>query len=445
MKNIFTLGALLIFSLTAFSQRLLTEDFNYAAGQLTDAPLGAGANVSGGVWVSNTGGAKFIPVVNSNLTYTDYYTNPTVSSRAITIDTSTSSAEDVYTNFSSQTNGVTVYASFLLKLQSDDALVDNGSDTAEYFITLLQAGSTSTYIGRLYARKGSVGGTFNLGISASKFTSTPISWSAQDYNLATTNLVTIGYQIISGTGNDVAKLWVNKPFSSTEPTPTASSVYTTESSQINVGRFAIRQGSGGTLGSTPQCIIDALKVSTDWADATLPVTLKSFTASLQNNKPVLNWITTNEINMGSYVIERSNDAKVYYTIANVFAKNGSNENTYSYTDIQAQNGTAWYRIKMVDNDGTFVYSNAIPLSAKSSLTLALKANPVQHTLIFTHSIAGSSSEIQIINFSGKVLINKQLQPNTTESSVNVALLASGTYYLVYQNENEKTAIKFVKQ
>lgn len=443
MKKIITLSVLLVFCLQAFSQRLLTEDFNYAAGQLTDA--NGGANVSGGAWATNSGTSKFIQVVSTNLTYANYITNPTSDSRAITLDTSTSSAEDAFTNFTSQTNGATVYASFLLTLESDDALLDNNSDSAEYFVTLLQTGSTSTYIGRLYARKGGEGGTFNLGISAGKYTSTPIAWSPNDYNLGATYLVTIAYQIISGTGNDAAKLWVDESYSPTEPSPDAVSVYTTESSQINVGRFAVRQGGGGTLGSTPQCIIDAIKISTDWADATLPVTLKSFNASLQNNKPVLNWVTTNEINMNSYVVERSSDAKSYNTVATIAAKNGVNENSYSYTDMQALNGTAWYRIKMQDNDGTFAYSNAIPVSAKNILTLSLKQNPVLNNLVISHSVAAQGSAMQVINANGAVVLKQSLQSNATETSINVSSLDAGTYYLVYQNGTDKTTLKFVKQ
>ena len=57
MKKTFTLFLLCALgAVTVSAQRLLTEDFNYSLGQLTSAA--GGANVSGGVWVTNTGNVK---------------------------------------------------------------------------------------------------------------------------------------------------------------------------------------------------------------------------------------------------------------------------------------------------------------------------------------------------------------------------------------------------
>lgn len=437
MKKIFTLSMFSVFTLTAFSQRLLTEDFNYNTGLLS--------GVSGGVWDSTSGTGKLIPVVTGNLSYTGYITNPTLS-RSVTLDTSTSSAEDVKADFTPQTSG-TVYASLLLDITSDNFLNDNTKDSAEYFVSFLPSTSTTSYSGRLYARKGSAAGTFNLGISTAKYSSTAISWVNKNFTIGATNLVTIAYQIISGANNDVAKLWVNPTYSATEPTPQASSTYSTGSEPSDIGRLALRQSgsTSGGLSSTPKCIIDAIKISTTWADASLPVTLKSFTASLQNNKPLLQWITTNEINMSSYVVEKSSDAKNYTAVTTIAAKNGVSENTYSYTDIAALNGTIWYRIKMVDNDGSFVYSNAQPVSVKGILQLAIKGNLVQNSLIINHSASVAGAVLQVINANGIVVLKQSLVNNATETTINVSSLASGSYYLVYSNGSETASTKFIKQ
>ena len=437
MKKFFTLASLLILSVSAFSQRLLTEDFDYSIGRLSTG--------SGGVWDSISGTGKFIQVVSGNLSYSGYITNPTTSA-SIVLDTTTSSAEDVKADYTAQTAG-TVYASFLLDMTSDDFLNDNDKDSAEYFVSFLTSTSTTTYAGRLHARKGTAGGTFNLGISTAKYNSTPIAWDGDDYNLGATYLVTIGYQIVAGANNDVAKLWIDPSYSATEPLADASSVYSIGSEPGDIGRLAFRQAGSttGGLSSTPKCIIDAVKISTDWADASLPVTLKSFTAAIQNNKPVLNWVTTNEINMNSYVVERSSDAKTFNAIGTIAAKNAANENTYSYTDIQALNGTAFYRIRMVDNDGSFVYSNALPVSAKNVLQLVLKSNPVQNSLVVTHTTATAGSVLQVINTNGAVVLKQQLQSGASETFINVATLASGNYYLVYKNGSDMATVKFVKQ
>ena len=436
MKKIFTLSMFALFTLSAFSQRLLTEDFNYNTGTLTD--------VSGGKWSNISGAGEFIPVVTGNLSYANYITNP-LQSRSITLDTTKSTAEDVKTDFTAQTSG-TVYASFLLDITSDDFLNDNTKDSAEYFVTFLPSNSTTNYAGRLYARKGSTAGTFNLGISCAKFTSTPISWVNKNFTVGSTNLVTMAYQIVSGANNDVAKLWVNPTYSATEPAAHASSTFSTGSEPADISRLAFRQSgsTSGGLSSTPKCIIDAIKVSTTWADASLPVTLKSFAVSLQNNKPLLAWVTTNEVNMNKYVIERSTDAKNFTAVTSIAAKNKAGENSYSYTDISSLNGTVWYRIKMVDNDGSYTYSNAQPVSVKGILQLIIKGNPVVSNLVISHA-AAAGALLQVVNENGVVVLKQSVNGAATETSLNVSVLAAGTYYLVYRNGNETVSAKFVKQ
>lgn len=96
----------------AQAQRLLTEDFNYTVGQLTNSA--GGANVCGGKWTPNSVGAFFIQVVAGELSYTNYNTNPDGSSGKILKDSTKSSAEDAFTSFTAQTSG-TVYVIFFIK------------------------------------------------------------------------------------------------------------------------------------------------------------------------------------------------------------------------------------------------------------------------------------------------------------------------------------------
>jgi trimeric autotransporter adhesin len=117
---------------------------------------------------------------------------------------------------------------------------------------------------------------------------------------------------------------------------------------------------------------------------TLPLDLLSFTGHLQNNNSVLlNWKTENEINTSHFVIERSADGIRYNTIGNVTAKGRNNTGgsfNYESTDNDAINQSSqrlYYRLKMVDIDGSFKYSNIISVSIPLiTVKLSISPNPV---------------------------------------------------------------------
>lgn len=448
MRKIFTLIiSLLTAASTLTAQRLLTEDFNFAAGQITDA--NGGANVSGGVWKSTSGTGKYIQAVDASLSSPIYFTSPTPDSRHIVLDTATSSAEDIKTSFATQTAG-TVYCSFLINVLTDELLNENTADTAEYFLGFLSAASNTNYQGRLYARKGSTAGTINFGISANSYKNSPISWASNNWGLNITHLITISSSFVDGTKNDVAKLWIDQPVTNTEPVPQATSTYDalgTVSENSDLGGIAFRQSgsSASGLGSTPNCRIDAIKISTDWNDATFPVKLKSFSVALQNNNAILQWITTDEINMKEYVVERKTDNNAYSTIANISARNTAGENTYSFTDSKMLSGTNMYRIKMVDNDGTITYSNVQSALSKAVQQLLIKGNPVKDRIVIQHAATTSAATISILNSNGVNVLMQQVNAGATETILRIALLPAGSYFLVYEQNGVRETKQFIKQ
>ncbi|MEP6513897.1 MAG: T9SS type A sorting domain-containing protein [Parafilimonas sp.] len=439
MKKIYTLITLSVFFNTTLSaQRLLTEDFNYAAGQLTDA--NGGANVSGGNWVSFSGTGNYLEVTEADYTYADYVTNPAADSRHLHIITSPSSAEDASTAFTLQ-NANTVYCSFLLNVDSTGNLARDTSSTGEYFAAFLPSTSTSSYGARVLIRKGTAANTFNLGIAAISVTSTPAAWVAVDYAAGTTTLVTFAYEFVSGANNDVAKLWINTPLFATEPAPLASSILSAGSELADVGKFALRQAST----SSPTAEIDAIKLSTDWIDATLPVTLKSFNLINDNRNISLAWTTENEINMKEYAIERSADAHTFSQIGSVDAKNTLNENKYSFNDTKKLSGTAYYRLKMINKDGSFVYSEILRADEKALKKLWLNTNPVINNLVLSHPLAGNDAILQIITMNGRNVATYKVQSNAVQSSIDVSKLSKGNYIAVFINGNDRQSIQFVKE
>jgi hypothetical protein len=111
---------------------------------------------------------------------------------------------------------------------------------------------------------------------------------------------------------------------------------------------------------------------------TLPVQLVLFLATKNDDGSVkVSWATSQEENSNYYDVERSSDQSEWSSIGTVKAKGYSSITTnYFLNDKSPVNGTGYYRLKMVDLDGKFVYSKTISVTTdNSSLPLVIYSNP----------------------------------------------------------------------
>ncbi len=132
---------------------------------------------------------------------------------------------------------------------------------------------------------------------------------------------------------------------------------------------AATAGSGSTTsgsGSSPVIYVPS---------SALPVHLTSFTAIAQKNNALLQWSTSIETNFAYYEIERSvNSSTSFKTIGKVTAT-GDNSSYKLTNDITAVNGTIYYRLKMVDKDGSFQYSDTRTIAVSQQENNIVRAYP----------------------------------------------------------------------
>lgn len=99
-------------------------------------------------------------------------------------------------------------------------------------------------------------------------------------------------------------------------------------------------------------------------DGVVPVELTSFTINAVDNKITLRWETTTEKNNRGFDIERSSDNKTFTKIGHVQGKGTTSEKqSYSFIDQSTAGGKYFYRLKQVDFDGHYVYSEVVEISA----------------------------------------------------------------------------------
>ena len=189
------------------------------------------------------------------------------------------------------------------------------------------------------------------------------------------------------------------------------------------------------------------------SNTALPLQLLTFTGTLKNNTTTnLIWKTTNEINTSHFIVERSIDAQQFSAIGNVTANgNGAAETSYAFDDPNVedlQSQQVYYRLKMVDINGIYRYSNIIRVNLpglQSGLTIS--PNPVGSEVnASVISAEACSAEWTIIDNGGRVMLRNTtlLKKGTNALGIYIGQLASGSYLMTVKGECVDLKIKFQK-
>lgn len=185
---------------------------------------------------------------------------------------------------------------------------------------------------------------------------------------------------------------------------------------------------------------------------TFPVQFTQLKARKQGETVLLDWGTVTEQNSSHFIVERSADgASFSTTIGQVKAAGNSNTlKSYSLVDAAPLRGWNYYRVKQVDADGKYGYSNtaAVNFDKEGSL-LVVYPNPVkqQLNLEYTSAAAGRLS-FQVMDSRGALLISHAVSvvAGRNLETINVSSLAPGVYFLRYQDEDGNASFtKFIKQ
>jgi hypothetical protein len=179
-------------------------------------------------------------------------------------------------------------------------------------------------------------------------------------------------------------------------------------------------------------------------DAQLPVELTSFTASVMNDIVVLNWTTATEINSASFEVEKKQaDITTWQKIASVKAADFSNSmRHYSYSDKNITAGKYNYRLKMVDNDGSFKYINIVNVDIATPAKFELSQNypnPFNPSTTIRYQLpVNSRITLKVFDMLGKevtTLVNEQKLAGSYEVTLNADRLSSGVYYYQLKTDN----------
>lgn len=191
--------------------------------------------------------------------------------------------------------------------------------------------------------------------------------------------------------------------------------------------------------------------TTNISQTPLPVELLFFNAAPNQNQVDLAWATASEANCNYFTVERSADAQNWHAIVEQKGMGKSSQRTdYSGTDPYPLNGLSYYRLKQVDNDGVYAYSQVVPIQnhvhAAVDLIPNIYPNPLDgHILnIDLGQYIENQINIQITDLSGKCIFFHTFIIDDEVRTLQVDLpkpLARGMYLVEVNTGNKKQAIK----
>lgn len=185
----------------------------------------------------------------------------------------------------------------------------------------------------------------------------------------------------------------------------------------------------------------------------LPVSLLSFTGNNKDESIQLNWSTATEVKLQKFIVERSADGIRYNEVANISAKgiNGSGSN-YVFTYKAPFAGISYYRLKVLDDDGSFTYSNILSFktTTRDLVVKIISPNPFYNDVVIEmQSNKDRKVQMQVFDMTGKILLNRSeiIKAGVNNYRLSLSELSPGMYFVQYQSEQEGIllTLKLVKQ
>ena len=225
-------------------------------------------------------------------------------------------------------------------------------------------------------------------------------------------------------------------------------------SPINVGGndqldSDAQTGSGQT--STLNMAIGGAEIyeAAGFFSAVLPVTLTEFYGEEEECKVQLFWLVESAYDFSHFELERSFNGSKFEFVTSINGTNSDVVQTYQYTDRLNKN-TTYYRLKMIDEDGTFEYSQIIAIHSDCELSpddIRIFPNPIMSGLgnlnLTVEGLSGTQT-IQIIDALGVVqrVINIDVNQEFFQLEIEIDQLAAGNYFVKFVGQRVR-GIPFV--
>jgi hypothetical protein len=192
----------------------------------------------------------------------------------------------------------------------------------------------------------------------------------------------------------------------------------------------------GTTDLLPDFSLRGSFVEDNLVEVALPVSLIHFQLKRDKTAILLSWQTKQEINSKEYEMQKSTDGIEFKQIAVIQSNNQLNGSQYNYTDKKITSKVNYYRLKMIDKDGSFTYSNIIKDIVEDnapSFHIYPSLSTGEMVTVEFKNIS-NKAELKMLNFNGQLIKTYQLSANSGVQKIETTHLAKGMYLLILQEK-----------
>lgn len=215
---------------------------------------------------------------------------------------------------------------------------------------------------------------------------------------------------------------------------------------IGTTRMRVRSKYSSLLANTDPCAAYTYGETEDYlvvVNAPLAITLKDISANNLGAINSIDWRTESELSSDVFELQRSKDGVVFEPIYTI-AANGR-ASSYTYLDKNAFHGTNYYRLRMIQANGSYAFSKVVTATVKDNIfNVHAYPNPVSKELMISVSgVPAADASIQLTDLTGKMIQSKLLEG--MKAIFDMSGLANGVYLLKYQDANHSKTIRVTKQ
>ena len=176
----------------------------------------------------------------------------------------------------------------------------------------------------------------------------------------------------------------------------------------------------------------------------LPVDWVNFKGDTRESYTALTWTTENEINTSYFEVEVSKDGILFESLDTINAGNQTGVHSNSYNHLNPGSGTLYYRIKQVDNDLKYTYSNVIRLRRNGAGAPSIFPVPAGNSITIDFGRPVSNTRIQILTGDLRIVHTEVVNGPVQAQTISVAKLPAGFYSVRIISDRDVYALRFVK-
>lgn len=249
---------------------------------------------------------------------------------------------------------------------------------------------------------------------------------------------------LSATGPTASAFYTGRASATTDPAWGKFNCPGTMPTTAAALRSAIMNPSNWTIGTGTAT--SGLPTVCNFSSIALPIRLLSFEVNNNGRVNQLNWSSTKETIGDKFIIERSQDGVSFTHLGEVPARNTDIKNAYFYMDKEPFSGANYYRLLMVNIDGSREYSKVLSarLQHAEDANFRLYPNPFTNEIsLEVLSDIGNHPKVNITDITGRKVAMYDM--DNSALTISLPKLSAGVYYIQYRDSKRSKEWKVLKQ